>query len=286
MGEPTENNATAQARGRGRSRRQQMRADESAGVDLRTTPTTAAVPTTVPDLAAQGQETLAQKSERATTLYCQGMRPAAIAAVIGVSDATVRRWLRHALKQLTTDAQDARVEALARAIESQRAIAQAAWAAYEQERALEAALLGGTLDRVRRRRLRVEGQPTTASHRVATQSEAVHSHDPTTEAAAPDTLDAAHSTIVRDATPSEHRQTLLEEYERPRHASQGARYLAVALAAQREVARLQGLYEQLGRPPAPVQITLSRRPDGPENLPMLPASAPERSNDDDAQHRR
>ncbi|HEY7851063.1 MAG TPA: hypothetical protein VIC27_13410, partial [Ktedonobacterales bacterium] len=37
----------------------------------------------------------------------------------------------------------------------------------------------------------------------------------------------------------------LEEYERPRRSAQGARYLAVALAAQREVARLQGLYARL-----------------------------------------
>jgi len=44
---------------------------------------------------------------------------------------------------------------------------------------------------------------------------------------------------------------------------EGARYLSIALAAQREVARLQGLYYRIGREPAPapVDITVTRRPE-------------------------
>jgi transposase len=44
---------------------------------------------------------------------------------------------------------------------------------------------------------------------------------------------------------------------------EGARYLSIALAAQREVARLQGLYYRIGREPAPApkNITVTRRPD-------------------------
>ncbi len=55
-------------------------------------------------------------------------------------------------------------------------------------------------------------------------------------------------------------------YERERNEDEpdrheGARYLSIALAAQREVARLQGLYYRIGREPSPVNITLTRRPE-------------------------
>jgi transposase len=55
-------------------------------------------------------------------------------------------------------------------------------------------------------------------------------------------------------------------YERERNEEkpdrhEGVRYLSIALAAQREVARLQGLYYRIGREPSPVNITLTRRPD-------------------------
>lgn len=54
-------------------------------------------------------------------------------------------------------------------------------------------------------------------------------------------------------------------YERERNEEEpdrheGARYLSIALAAQREVARLQGLYYRIGREPAPVDIKVTRRP--------------------------
>lgn len=58
-------------------------------------------------------------------------------------------------------------------------------------------------------------------------------------------------------------------YERERNEDEpdrheGARYLSIALAAQREVARLQGLYYRIGREPSPVDITLTRRPEATE----------------------
>lgn len=60
-------------------------------------------------------------------------------------------------------------------------------------------------------------------------------------------------------------------YEQVRNAEEpdrheGARYLSIALAAQREVARLQGLYYRIGREPAPApkNITVTRRPDDPK----------------------
>lgn len=45
---------------------------------------------------------------------------------------------------------------------------------------------------------------------------------------------------------------------------EGARYLSIALAAQREVARLQGLYYRIGREPAPapMDIMVTRGPEG------------------------
>jgi transposase len=59
------------------------------------------------------------------------------------------------------------------------------------------------------------------------------------------------------------------EQEPDRH--EGARYLSIALTAQREVARLQGLYYRIGQEPSPVRITLTRRPDTPES-PETPAT--------------
>jgi transposase-like protein len=172
--------------------------------------------------------------------YLQGRRVAEVAAELAVSETTVRRWARQALVTLAADERAARATQLQRAIESQRAVASAAWEAYERERQLDEALLRGELDHVRRRAIRGRGLP---GARVA--------------AGAP-----GKSTSEED-TPCP--PLALEEYERPKRSAQGARYLAVALAAQREVARLQGLYARLEQADRAVQITISRRPDGPEN---------------------
>lgn len=155
-----------------------------------------------------------------------------------------------------------RAEHLLRAIESQRAIASAAWEAYEREGELERALLRGDLDRVRRRKLRARGPA-----RQPTDAAAIRQLSLGLAAAAGDCRDgeASGSGGVPHAAPTE--GTLTEEYERPRHTSQGARYLAIALAAQREVSRLQGLYERVAQEPRPVHILVTRRPDGPENIP-------------------
>jgi AraC-like DNA-binding protein len=139
------------------------------------------------------------REERAFTLYCQGMRVAAISATLAVSETTIRRWLRARLETLAQEERAERAEQLLRAIESQRSIASAAWRAYEQVR--------------------------------------------------------------NDEEPDRH---------------EGARYLSIALAAQREVARLQGLYYRIGREPvpAPKNITVTRRPDD--------GTAPSNDTDDEA----
>ena len=140
------------------------------------------------DTMAESSEQEQSREERAFTLYCQGMRVTEIALTLAASETTIRRWLRARLETLAHEERAERAEQLLRAIESQRAIASAAWRAYERERAAE---------------------------------------------------------------------------EPDRH--EGARYLSIALSAQREVARLQGLYYRIGREPAPVSITLTRRPNAPES---------------------
>jgi len=258
------------------------------------------------------------RADRAFALYCQGMRPTAIAAELGASATSVRRWLRASLHSLADETRDdrdedsqderrageqaalnneampdaplpsgqlAQVAQLVRAIESQRAIALAAWDAYERERAVEDAILRGKLDRVRRRAIRPDPHAADApalpagrrrsaperatdpararrTARIAASGESV-SEDPEDEMGEASD-DEPLATAEAEPTAG---NIVLEEYERPRHTSQGARYLAVALAAQREVARLQGLYEHIERALPGVHIILSRRPDGPENLP-------------------
>ena len=145
--------------------------------------------TTALDMMDESSEQEQSREERAFTLYCQGMRVTEIALTLAASETTIRRWLRARLETLAYEERAERAEQLLRAIESQRAIASAAWRAYERERAAE---------------------------------------------------------------------------EPDRH--EGARYLSIALAAQREVARLQGLYYRIGREPAPVSITLTRRPESPDAL--------------------
>ena len=170
-----------------------------------------------------------------------------IAAELAVSASTVRRWTREALRALADDARAERAAQLQRAIESQRAVASAAWEAYERERALDEALLRGDLDRVRRRALRSARRSSAAREPSAA-------------------LDA----VAREDCPP----LAEEEYERPKRSTQGPRYLELALTAQREVARLQGLYAKLEVSDPDVSITVTRRPDGPENTAHRAARQP------------
>lgn len=172
-----------------------------------------------------------ERARRAVTLYLQGRRVVEVAAELAVSETTVRRWTRRALATLAGDELAARAAQLAAAIEGQRAVAAAAWEAYERERQLDEALLRGELDHIRRRAIR-GGR----------------------------TRGVAAGADEDDCPP-----LALEEYERPKRTAQGARYLSVALAAQREVARLQGLYARMEQADRDVHISVSRRPDGPEN---------------------
>jgi hypothetical protein len=187
--------------------------------------------------AAMESEKPTPLQERALTLYCEGWRASEIAVALHVSASRIRRWLKAALEALADEARVKHAEQLARAVEAQRAIASAAWDAYRAEREVERALLLGELDRVRRRTVRATRAPRGCAAGVGSEAK----------------------------SSEEDEGTFVEEYERPRHTGLGARYLGVALAAQREVARLQGLYERMGTDMPAVHITLSRRPDDAAN---------------------
>src|SRR5262249_44972142 len=160
---------------------------------------------------------------------------------------TVRRWLRRRFDGLAREARDEHASALLRAIESQREIARAAWEAFENERAVEAAALRGELDRVKRRAVRRTGGSRRGRARAVEAN--VHAHQ---------VADQGH--VDEDADGEE---VVLEEYERPRLPAQGSRYLGLAMSAQREIARLQGLYDEIAQQPGQISITITRRPDGP-----------------------
>lgn len=182
--------------------------------------------------------------ERALTLDLRGRRVTEIAGELGVSASTVRRWTNEALRALADEDRAERAALVARAIESQRAIAGAAWEAYERERTLDEALLRGDLDRVRRRALR--GSRAGRASRAPSLA-----------------LEAGAGTSDESDCPP----VAEEEYERPKRSTQGAHYLRVALDAQREVARLQGLYARLENSASHVSLSIIRREGGPENAP-------------------
>lgn len=145
-----------------------------------------------------------ERVERTLSLYLHGRRVEEIAAELAVSPSTVRRWTREALRSLADDARAERAAQLQRAVEGQRAVASAAWEAYERERALDEALLRGDLDRVRRRSVRGARRPSTGRASSA----------------------ALEAPASADCPPLAE-----EEYERPKRSNQGPRYLQLALAA-------------------------------------------------------
>ena len=146
-----------------------------------------------------------QRAAQALDRYLQGDRVTTIAADLHLSPSTVRRWINEQLGQIAQEENAARVEQLQAAIETQRATAREAWAAYHREQTRLESLT-----------------PENALHR-----------------------------------PYNHAHT----------------YLRLALIAQREVARLQGLYTRTDPPTDAISITIQERPAGPENHPPSPDPA-------------
>lgn len=177
----------------------------------------------------------APRREQAFTLYCHGFRSTAIAGALGVHTRTVQRWLGDMRQLIAAESRTDHAAELLRAIQSHLTIASAAWDAYEHERDLERQVLSGELDHIRRR----------VRHTGRTR---IHPS-------------SAPAGSALDLPPGDE-ETVLEEVDRPRIPRQGARFLAVALAAQREVARLQGLYDQIQRERPPINIHVSMNADG------------------------
>lgn len=65
-----------------------------------------------------------------------------------------------------------------------------------------------------------------------------------------------------------------EEDERPKRSTQGPRYLALPLAAQRNIARLQGVNARRETPLSEARFTISEQAAGPENIPPVSRVAP------------
>jgi hypothetical protein len=177
-------------------------------------------------LNQEGARSLAAGDEaHAIALYRRGMRPEEIAATLEVAPDAVRSQLKRWRSELRAERRREQSSQALLAVESVRAICAAAWVAFEREREIERAILAGELDHMKRRVTRATPAPMGAS--------------------------AAE-------------ETLLEELERPRLSNQGPRYLSVALAAQREIARLLGLYDEAGKDREPVEILITRNPPWPE----------------------
>lgn len=201
----------------------------------------------VPVLARYDDPDEAARRERATVLYCQGHRTADIAARLDVPVSTVTSWLTDARYLLAFEQRVSREELLLRAIESARALAVEAWTAYENDCRLQREILAGEHDYLRRRVTRPGRPSPRRSHVVITAPSATQEPPTAAGIGAPP---AAPGTEPDG-------DLLYEEYERPRLTSQAARLLTVALAAQREVARLQGLYKHVAPPPQPVDFTIN-----------------------------
>lgn len=245
--------------------------------------------------------------EEAVTLYCQGLTIASVARKLNVAETTARRWIRLGLATLASDARAERRLELQRLIESQRAIARAAWEAYREER--------------QERQEQFAQTEQTAQTGEATESEEANQSEETQDTEATDNTrncgkngnagQPEHVNSGKNGNVGERKDASCGKNGKsgnslrpplplageglgegptsrnrgkngkpgkeekapmlhPPYASrvpQGARFLALALAAQREVARLQGLFEKLAEEPAPAMLTIVQRPAGPENQP-------------------
>lgn len=209
----------------------------------------------------------AAQMEQALALYCQGLSMAGVARVMGEADTTVRRWIRLALATLAEDARAERRLELQRLIESQRAIARAAWESYYAERdALAQQAAHAAND---------ENDECGKNGKVGAANENDENGNignignignPDENRASGKNGNIVAIGKIGKIGNGPGRASRVEHLPPPR-IPQGARYLALALAAQREVARLQGLYDRLAEVPAPMSLTIIRRPDGPENVP-------------------
>jgi transposase-like protein len=192
-----------------------------------------------------------ERQERAFALHLAGYRTGQIAEQFHVTTRAVRYWLRDKREEAAKEALAERPNRLTRAIESQRLIAAAAWSAYEDVRDRERAAASGQLDLHARRILRPAGRRITDA-------------DP-----APGDL---HPADLHPADLSD--ESVIEDYRRPRYSAQIAKFLAIAAAAQREIARLQGLYDPRPHEDQPADDPTDEPTDEPADQPADDPDAP------------
>lgn len=174
-----------------------------------------------------------ERQERIAALYAAGHSYRAIARMLDLPLATVWRTVQRLAREQPAAAQDdPRALELARAIAVQRQITNHAWQICEAEEHLEAAALAGHLTYTRRR--------------------VIHHVDPT----------GAPAVVGADAgAPTTTPPTVIvEETHRPTFCSRRRQLLRIILAAEREIARLEGLHTFAAR-----QNTLGDLPRLPEN---------------------
>ncbi len=249
------------------------------------TPPSAAVSTT--------QSSDATLQERAYTLYCQGLRSDTIAARLRVPARTVRRWLHRTRKQLVSIASDEHISELRprhrrstrrdrRRLGSLRARVTASKTKSSPAITTTSAARPPLLPRLPQRRHPMPAVPTGASsprllRSLPTSSSLrfplpFHTPSPCGREARGEVAPGA-ATTPRPGSPfpvlgegGQAIRAISEEFDRPRRHSSRVRYLAVIIAAQREIARLEALYDDIAQQPVDLpRIVISRRPDGPEH---------------------
>ncbi|HEV2459704.1 MAG TPA: hypothetical protein VGS80_15215, partial [Ktedonobacterales bacterium] len=124
-----------------------------------------------------------QFQDAAFSLACKGCRSPEIARRLHVSERTVRAWLRHMRQELAAEhpAFD-RAGQLLLVVDGLREVLQAAWQAFEEDRAAQEALLGSQLDYLRQRVITSgRSDPTGNTQRIAEDYARPHftSHAPT-----------------------------------------------------------------------------------------------------------
>jgi hypothetical protein len=201
-------------------------------------PFVSSVPNSVSSAVKSALPGLRDVRDRAWTLYCQGQRSPAIAQQLHVPERTVRDWLQRIREQLAEEADEAADDS------EDSGASHAAQLAIAVERHLAVAVAAW------------------ADHdRLAHAQQLILAQ-----------LESAASTPSASVSPGSSGSSVVDAAAAlARLSAAGTRALAVALAAQRAVARLQGLHLAPPPPQQQIEFHISRHPDGPVDLDALAA---------------
>jgi hypothetical protein len=165
--------------------------------------------------------------DRAWALHCEGHKAPAIGGRLGISQRTVRSWIARITADLAAERDATRAQRLALAVERHLAVAAAAWDAYHRAEDLDRAALDD-YETARRAHERAAAVPVPTPEDCGVDRSLLD----------PDVLAAAMEAAAMPPPPP----------RQPKLATSGARYLALALQAQRAVARLEGLDHYVPEP--------------------------------------